>query len=245
MIPHGPDLSITTLILAADPVVKGVMALLVLASIACWGVMIEKFLTLGRLAREARAIAAIDQPQNALRAPSQVAGRGQEGGLAADVLRAGGAEWREGRDEEESVGEFRDRIERAMRHVFALRMRVAEQGLPILATTGSVAPFVGLFGTVWGIMNSFSGIAARQDTSLATVAPGIAEALFATAIGLAAAIPAVMAYNRCAVRLSRIRATGHGAIGTIAQRLARRPPPSMQAAPASLVARAPHPARAE
>ncbi|MBR0642998.1 MotA/TolQ/ExbB proton channel family protein [Plastoroseomonas hellenica] len=209
MTPHGPDLSLTALILAADPVVKSVMALLVLASIACWGVMIEKFITLGRLAREARAIKEIEQPQG--------------DGLAAEVLRAGGTEWREGRDDEESGGEFRDRIERAMRSVFAARMRLAEHGLPILATTGSVAPFVGLFGTVWGIMNSFSGIAQRQDTSLATVAPGIAEALFATAIGLAAAIPAVMAYNRCAIRLGRIRAEGFSAIGTIAQRLARRP----------------------
>jgi biopolymer transport protein ExbB/TolQ len=209
MTPHAPDMSLTALILAADPVVKAVMALLVLASIACWGVMIEKFVTLGRLAREARAIREIEQPQG--------------DGLAAEVLRAGGAEWREGRDDEESAGEFRDRIERAMRAVFATRMRLAEHGLPILATTGSVAPFVGLFGTVWGIMNSFSGIAQRQDTSLATVAPGIAEALFATAIGLAAAIPAVMAYNRCAVRLNRIRAEGYLAIGVIAQRLARRP----------------------
>jgi biopolymer transport protein ExbB/TolQ len=209
MTPHGPDLSLTALILAADPVVKCVMALLVLASIACWGVMIEKFITLGRLGREARAIKEIEQPQGE--------------GLAAEVLRAGGAEWREGRDDDETAGEFRDRIERAMRSVFGARMRLAEHGLPILATTGSVAPFVGLFGTVWGIMNSFSGIAQRQDTSLATVAPGIAEALFATAIGLAAAIPAVMAYNRFAIRLGRIRAEGYSAIGTIAQRLARRP----------------------
>lgn len=209
MTPHGPDLSLTTLILAADPVVKSVMALLVLASIACWGVMIEKFITLGRLAREARAIKEIEQPQGE--------------GLAAEVLRSGGVEWREGRDDDETAGEFRDRIERAMRTIFSARMRLAEHGLPILATTGSVAPFVGLFGTVWGIMNSFSGIAQRQDTSLATVAPGIAEALFATAIGLAAAIPAVMAYNRFAIRLGRIRAEGYSAIGTIAQRLARRP----------------------
>ena len=80
---------------------------LVLASIACWGVMIEKFLTLGRLAREARAIKEVEQPQG--------------DGLAAEVLRAGGAEWREGRDDDETAGEFRDRIERAMRSVFAAR----------------------------------------------------------------------------------------------------------------------------
>ena len=97
----------------------------------------------------------------------------------------------------ETAGEFRGRLEHAMRAAIAATLRRAEPGLPLLATIGSIAPFVGLFGTVWGIMHSFAGIAAQQDTSLAIVAPGIAEALFATAIGLVAAIPAVIAYNRC------------------------------------------------
>ena len=79
-----------------------------------------------------------------------------------------------------------------------------QSGLPFLATVGSTAPFVGLFGTVWGIMRSFTGIAAAKDTSLAVVAPGIAEALFATAIGLAAAIPAVIFYNQANVSLGRL-----------------------------------------
>ena len=79
-----------------------------------------------------------------------------------------------------------------------------QTGLPFLATVGSTAPFIGLFGTVWGIMHSFSGIASARDTSLATVAPGIAEALFATAIGLVAAIPAVLFYNQANVALSRV-----------------------------------------
>jgi biopolymer transport protein ExbB/TolQ len=96
-----------------------------------------------------------------------------------------------------------------------------ESGLPFLATLGSAAPFVGLFGTVWGIMNSFTSIAQAKDTSLAVVAPGIAEALFATAIGLAAAIPAVIAYNQFTVALGRIAERGTPAIGRLARNLTR------------------------
>ena len=96
-----------------------------------------------------------------------------------------------------------------------------EVGLPFLATVGSAAPFIGLFGTVWGIMNSFTSIAQQKDTSLAVVAPGIAEALFATALGLAAAIPAVMAYNMIAVSLGRSSNRGNTTIVELAKRLSR------------------------
>jgi biopolymer transport protein ExbB/TolQ len=96
-----------------------------------------------------------------------------------------------------------------------------ESGLPFLATIGSAAPFIGLFGTVWGIMNSFTAIGLQQDTSLATVAPGISEALFATALGLAAAIPAVMAYNAVSVSLSRLAARGSSAISDVARSLSQ------------------------
>jgi biopolymer transport protein ExbB/TolQ len=208
-----PDLSVLGLVLHADPVVQGVMALLLLASLACWAIIVEKAVVLARLGREARALAAA--------APTAVPPEGD--GLAAAVLRAGQAEWREGRDPAESAGEFRDRVERAMRAALSATLRGAEPGLPLLATIGSVGPFVGLFGTVWGIMHSFSGIAARGDTSLATVAPGIAEALFATALGLVAAIPATVAYNRLATRLSRIRQEAGAAAAALAQRLARQP----------------------
>jgi biopolymer transport protein TolQ len=108
-----------------------------------------------------------------------------------------------------------------MRKAVGRALRRAEPGLQLLATTGSVAPFVGLFGTVWGIMNSFSGIAASNDTSLAVVAPGIAEALFATAIGLVAAIPAVVAYNRLSAALAALRREALGAATELAHRLAR------------------------
>jgi biopolymer transport protein ExbB/TolQ len=96
----------------------------------------------------------------------------------------------------ESVSESRARVAEAMHRAAAELLAAAERGLPNLAIIASAAPFIGLFGTVWGIMNSFTGIAASQDTSLAVVAPGIAEALAATAIGLAAAIPASVGYTR-------------------------------------------------
>lgn len=96
-------------------------------------------------------------------------------------------------------------------------MQRIEVGLPFLATIGSAAPFIGLFGTVWGIVNSFTAIAQQKDTSLAVVAPGIAEALIATALGLAAAIPAVMAYNQIAVALGRAYARGNSSVVEIAR----------------------------
>ncbi|MBI0536250.1 flagellar motor protein MotA [Roseomonas sp. KE2513] len=213
----GHDLSPLALFLQADPVVKGVMLLLLLASIACWGIIIEKMAATRRLRAEARRLA-----------EAASGGAAPDSGLAAEAIRAGTREWEEGRDPAESRGEYRQRIEAALRAPFAAALRAAEPGLPLLATIGAVGPFVGLFGTVWGIMNSFSGIAASGDTSLAVVAPGIAEALFATAIGLVTAIPAVMAYNRFTVSLARIRQAGNAASATLASAMARHP-----AAPAS------------
>ena len=207
-----PDLSPLTLILHADPIVQGVIALLLLASVACWAIILEKAVTFRRLAGEARRLAA-----------GGAEAKAEGDGLVAATLRAGQAEWREGRDPAETAGEFRARLEHAMRAAIGATLRRAEPGLPLLATIGSVSPFVGLFGTVWGIMHSFAGIAAQQDTSLATVAPGIAEALFATAIGLVAAIPATIAYNRCTTKLHRIRQEAMAAASALALRLARRP----------------------
>ena len=100
-----------------------------------------------------------------------------------------------------------------MRLALSAELRRLEARLPFLATLGSAAPFIGLFGTVWGIMRSFTGIAAANNTSLAVVAPGIAEALFATAMGLAAAIPAVVAYNKITVDLGRFAGRMQGLIG--------------------------------
>ncbi len=210
------DLSPLALFLMADPVVKGVMLALALASIACWTVIFEKVGALRRLRREARALAAAATGD---RLPIEaVAARA---GLTAAALGAGVPEWRLGQGGRETDGEYRGRLEGVMRKAVADALAPAAAGLPLLATTGSVAPFVGLFGTVWGIMNSFSGIAASNDTSLAVVAPGIAEALFATAIGLVAAIPAVIAYNRLSVALAGLRRDALAAATALAHRLAR------------------------
>ncbi|MCD6071473.1 MAG: flagellar motor protein MotA [Microvirga sp.] len=108
-------------------------------------------------------------------------------------------------------------------------MRQLQVGLPFLATTGSAAPLIGLFGTVWGIMNSFSAIAASQDTSLSVVAPGITEALFATAIGLVAAIPAAVAYNKLTTDLSRLQQSFTVGITALGDRLARDRKPHLRA----------------
>ncbi|HWL81896.1 MAG TPA: MotA/TolQ/ExbB proton channel family protein [Roseomonas sp.] len=212
-----PDLSMLGLFLQADWVVKAVMIALALASVICWAIIVEKSMLLRRIGREVRQLVGAARPDATGAAP-------QGEGLAARVLRAGTREWRDGREPGESRFEYRHRMEHAMRHALSGELRGVEPGLPFLATVGAVAPFIGLFGTVWGIMNSFAGIAQSNDTSLAVVAPGIAEALFATAIGLVAAIPAVMAYNRLLVRLGRLRQEGQAAAADLAASLSRRPP---------------------
>jgi biopolymer transport protein ExbB/TolQ len=208
--PHG--FSIYDMVMAADPVVKAVMAMLVLASIACWAIVLEKIYRLMRLRRDLGALDAIAKGQTGAETAS---------GLTAELLRAAQVEAVDGAVRGESRGESRQRLERAMRGRLKTELQSIETGLPFLATIGSAAPFIGLFGTVWGIMNSFAAIAQKQDTSLATVAPGIAEALFATALGLAAAIPAVMAYNHFAVRLGRSAARGNTALAELAKHLSR------------------------
>jgi biopolymer transport protein ExbB/TolQ len=212
LLAHGADHSIPGLILQAGPVVQGVMAALALASVVSWAIIIEKAILLGRLRREIGRLAAA------------AADPGQGEGLAARIHRAAAREWAEGREQGESRTEYRERIERAMRETLAAALRRAQSGTAFLATTGAVGPFVGLFGTVWGIMGSFQGIAQMRDTSLAVVAPGIAEALLATAIGLAAAIPAVIGYNRIARGIAGLRAEGLEAISSIGARLSARPP---------------------
>ena len=204
-----------SLFLAADSVVKAVMIALVLASLACWTVMVEKALTLRRIRAEIRNMAVAFRAHAVPQSAS---------GLLGVALEAGLAERSERQGERETDGEFRGRIEAAARRAVGAAVRRAGGGLQVLATTGSVAPFVGLFGTVWGIMNAFSGIAASNDTSLAVVAPGIAEALFATAIGLVAAIPAVIAYNRLSASVAAMRGDALAAAGDVARRLARAVP---------------------
>jgi biopolymer transport protein TolQ len=206
------SLSIVKLFMNADPVVKGVLLLLLAASVWSWAVIIDKLWRLGAASRSARGhearAAAAQSPQEL--APAA----GEARDPAGLVLSAGLNESTiEPRPQPETAGERRERIERAMRLTLNAELRRLETRLPFLATLGSAAPFIGLFGTVWGIMRSFEGIAAANNTSLAVVAPGIAEALLATAMGLAAAIPAVVAYNKITVDLGRFAGRMQGLIG--------------------------------
>jgi TolQ protein len=216
--PH--DLSLLGLFLQADSIVKGVMILLVLASLGCWTIIIEKVLRARSVRRQARTFETAARKGDRLQPESS--------SLLGRIVAAGHEAWRD-QDPSESRAERRERIERAMRTALSVDMRQLQTGLPFLATIGSAAPFIGLFGTVWGIMNSFSAIAASQDTSLSVVAPGIAEALFATAIGLVAAIPAVIAYNKLTTDLGRLQQSFAAGITMLGDRLARDRKPQLRA----------------
>ena len=179
------SLSPLNLFLQAGPIGKAVMAALGLASVWCWVLILEGSVAATRLKGAIRG--ARTGGDGAGLEPIAQAGR-EAAGLAV---------------EGETASERRQRIGEAMARAGRDLIARAEGGLPNLAIIASVAPFVGLFGTVWGIMTSFAGIAAAKDTSLAVVAPGIAEALAATAYGLAAAIPASVGYNRIGASFSR------------------------------------------
>jgi biopolymer transport protein ExbB/TolQ len=208
----GRDLSILGLFHHADIVVKGIIIALLLASLISWTLVFEKLVKIWLLNREigvleSSSTSGLIQPR-----------RGS--GLIKSVSDAARTEWTEG-EQNASNGEVRDRLELAMRGATKRQLKKLEKGLPFLATLGSAAPFIGLFGTVWGIMNSFTAIAQTKDTSLAVVAPGIAEALFATAVGLAAAIPAVVAYNQITVALGRASDRMAPAVAGLARTLSR------------------------
>jgi len=206
------EFSIYGMLLQADPVVKGVMVGLAIASVGCWAIILEKLVRLSWLRRQVRRLEAIAKGAGS---------NGKERGVVKAVLASAQLEAEDGISRGEDRTAVRARLERAMRGTLKSEFQRQESGLPFLATIGSAAPFIGLFGTVWGIMNSFTAIGMQQDTSLATVAPGIAEALFATALGLAAAIPAVMAYNGISVVLGRLAARAGSALADIARILSQ------------------------
>jgi biopolymer transport protein ExbB/TolQ len=181
------DLSPLGLFLNASLVGKAVMAVLFLASLWSWVLIIEGRISVMRLRSAVRKARAGGEISKSLKG----------------VVTAGDEETRR-RIPGETVGEVRSRISDAMARAARDLLMRSEGGLPNLAVVSSVAPFVGLFGTVWGIMSSFAAIGQAQDTSLATVAPGIAEALAATAYGLAAAIPASIGYNRIGAAFGRL-----------------------------------------
>ncbi len=201
LLPH--DLSPWGMFLGADWVVKAVMIGLVLASVATWTVLVAKTLELRAERRRARAGAHM---LGECRTLGEGAGRRErQGGTIAALVRAALVESHLSAD---VPGEgLKERVASRLERIEAAAGRRMSQGTGILASIGSTAPFIGLFGTVWGIMNSFIGIAKTQTTNLAVVAPGIAEALLATGIGLVAAIPAVVIYNALARSISGVRAT--------------------------------------
>src|SRR5271170_5076700 len=208
----APTISVVTLFLNADIVVKGVLVLLLFASVWSWAVILDK---LWRLSAVSRAARLHEARAAAARSPAELAtGVAEARDPAGQMLSAGLQESRiEVSAVLESAAERRERVERAMRLALNGEMRSLEAHLPFLATLGSAAPFIGLFGTVWGIMDSFQSIAAANNTSLAVVAPGIADALFATAMGLAAAIPAVVFYNKFTVDIGRFSGIVQALIG--------------------------------
>ena len=189
-LPH--DLSPWGMFIAADIVVKAVMIGLALASVLTWTIWFAKAFELLAARRRLRwAIEALNEARTLADAMTQVK---DHGGDIETMLRATDTELRLS-DDAGSANGVKERIASRLERIEAAAGRRMIRGTGILATVGATAPFVGLFGTVWGIMNSFIGISKQHTTNLAVVAPGIAEALFATALGLVAAIPAVVMYN--------------------------------------------------
>ncbi len=200
------SLSPITLFERADLLVKAVLLLLLVASLWSWTIIVNKWLVLGTLRRRAAKFEKTFWSGLSLDELYQQFSQRTDHPMAA-VFVAALREWRRafegGNLKESQVPGVKDRIDKAMSVTILRETDGIERQLGFLATVGATAPFVGLFGTVWGIMNSFTAIAARHDTTLAVVAPGIAEALFATAMGLLAAIPAVIFYNRFVNEIGR------------------------------------------
>ncbi|MGK6320868.1 protein TolQ [Sphingomonas sp. DT-204] len=206
--PNAATLSPVALFLQADWVVKGVMIGLILASIWTWAIIISFRFRIGGIRRNSDRFEAEYRKAADIDAFHRI--NGDSPLPIAKVFAAGVAEWRRSTGGKRIDREgTRQRLATAMGSAAAAEVDRLSDRLNVLATIGAVAPFVGLFGTVWGIMRSFTAIAGEQNSSLAVVAPGIAEALFATAIGLFAAIPAVIAYNRFSHAINRIEARLH------------------------------------
>ncbi len=201
------DLTIWNLFISAHWVVKIVMIILLLASIWCWAIIFDKVWRMRRLYRDAARFEDDFWSGGSLDDLYERIGQRPADPMSA-VFSAAMREWRRSSSRgliysEAGRAGLRDRIERVMQVTVAREIERLERYMTFLASVGSTAPFVGLFGTVWGIMTSFQSIAITKQTSLAVVAPGIAEALFATALGLVAAIPAVVAYNKLSNDLGR------------------------------------------
>ncbi|MDG2243892.1 MAG: protein TolQ [Rhodospirillaceae bacterium] len=201
------DFSLWGLFLQADIVVKAVMLFLAAASLWSWAIIFEKVLRLSSLTRRAEKFEERFWSGSSLEELYERVGPRPPDPMSS-IFVAAMREWRRSSSKNkdgkpENMAGLGQRIDRVMRISLEREMDQLQSRMTFLASTGAVAPFVGLFGTVWGIMNTFTAIGASSDTSLATVAPGIAEALFATALGLVAAIPAVIAFNSISSDMNR------------------------------------------
>ena len=204
------QLTLWSLFLSADWIVKSVMVVLLIASVWCWAIIFDKVLRLRRLQFQAKKFEDNFWSGGSLEELYDRVGQYPADPMTA-VFSAAMREWRRSAVKGliySEIGQsgLQDRLERVMQVTVTREIERLERHMIFLASVGSTAPFVGLFGTVWGIMNSFQAIAVTKQTNLAVVAPGIAEALFATALGLVAAIPAVIAYNKISNDLSRYAA---------------------------------------
>jgi biopolymer transport protein TolQ len=201
------DFSLFSLFLRADIVVKSVIIILILASIYSWNIIAGKLIRLGKLKKLDKEFDEIFWSGNSFEDLYETFSYNQND-PKSKIFCSAISEWRKSKRDinslqSDSINSLKDRMTRSMQVAFNKESEIIEKNLTFLATAGSTAPFIGLFGTVWGIMNSFKSIAIAQNTNLSVVAPGIAEALFATALGLFVAIPAVVAYNKITSDLSK------------------------------------------
>ncbi|AXS41794.1 protein TolQ [Breoghania sp. L-A4] len=193
--PNG-DISFLSLFLEAHIVVQLVMVGLMVASVWCWAIIVDKAILYARTRRQMNRFETVFWSGQSLEDLYQTLSNRSNHAMAA-LFVAAMREWKRSHEgARPAIHSLQQRIDRVMNVTITREMERLEGRLLVLATVGSAAPFIGLFGTVWGIMTAFQAIAASKNTNLAVVAPGIAEALFATALGLLAAIPAVIAYNK-------------------------------------------------
>ena len=216
--------SFIALFMKADWVIKGVMIGLALLSLTSWAVIIDKFVRFGGLNRQANAFEDQVGSGRPLEEIAQEAGNSKH--PLPRLLNAALREWRDTRTKG-AIGDTQtalliQRIDRVLDSNIARESQKAEEGLGTLAIVATASPFIGLFGTVWGIMNAFKNIALEQNTSLPVVAPAIAEALFATALGLIAAIPAYIAYNKFSTDAGKFGARLEGFADDLSTAIQRR-----------------------
>lgn len=210
LVAHGSVLSMVT---GSGPVVQAVLVILIVQSVLSWAITIAKVLQFRRAERDSQEFSSIFWETKSLNRLEDTSRR-LEGSPLAQLFRSGYREVLLLAQREESKSNTSpqlglESIEGALRRAEFSESVKLERGLTFLASTASAAPFIGLFGTVWGIMNAFHGLSYAKTTSIQAVAPGISEALIATAVGLAAAIPAAIAFNYCTVAVRRFRDSMH------------------------------------